>query len=169
MRTILLKGRKGGLSALVDDEDFERLNAFPWYALRVTGSLTTYARTLIAGKTIYMHNMILPPKKGLETDHKDRNGLNNQRRNLRRVTHAINIRNSVLSDRSIIRRDGIARKVRKEDANVHRTTSRGHVYYYHRPTRIRLPDDPDSVEFKTMVRRLNRERKNGQIGKRCTT
>lgn len=51
MKTILLRSRKGEeLYAQVDNQDFDRINAFPWYALRVKGSLTIYARTVIDQK-----------------------------------------------------------------------------------------------------------------------
>lgn len=47
-----------------------------------------YARTLIEGKVVYMHNMIMeqilgrPLKDDEVVKHKDGNGLNNQRENL---------------------------------------------------------------------------------------
>lgn len=41
-----------------------------------------------------MHRLILKPKRGLEVDHKDRNGLNNQRCNLRPCTRAQNMWNT---------------------------------------------------------------------------
>jgi hypothetical protein len=106
------------------------LAAFPWYALRVKGSRTIYARTVIDGKTVYMHNMVLPPQGGLEADHEDRNGLNNQRYNLRRLTHSANIQNSTSSDRAALRQAELAhmRQIRLDGANVHAIKSRGRAY-----------------------------------------
>ena len=161
MREIALRSRRGeGLMAMVDDDDYEMLAAFPWYALRVKGSRTIYARTVIDGKTVYMHNMVLPPQGGLEADHEDRNGLNNQRYNLRRVTHSINIQNSAPSDRASQRRAERERLrvIRQDGAHIHTVKSRGRTYYYHRKTGTRLPGDPTSAEFTDMVKRLNRER-----------
>lgn len=73
------------LYVLVDDEDYEFLSKFTWYVK--ISNLTYYARTNIEKKTIYMHQLLLPsPSKDLITDHENRNGLDNQKHNLRLVT-----------------------------------------------------------------------------------
>lgn len=91
-----------GKVALVDNEDFDWLMMFNWYAYK--DGNTYYARTQIRclnGKqvTIYIHQLILDKmygykEDGLVPDHEDRNGLNNQRYNLRRITHRLNLHNS---------------------------------------------------------------------------
>lgn len=77
-----------GKCALVDDADFERLNQFKWcavkarhlwYAIRSTGRRPNR-------KNVGMHNFVLPTEPGYTPDHKDGNGLNNQRDNLRPAT-----------------------------------------------------------------------------------
>lgn len=82
-----------GKVALVDDADFEGLSRFKWYAHK--GTRTWYAhrnRQLNAGKqtTVLMHRQILGAVPGKEVDHRDGNGLNNQRCNLRLCEHAEN-------------------------------------------------------------------------------
>jgi len=81
--------------ALVDDEDFAYLNQFKWHVTLNKGKY--YARRFFwrDGKPskIYMHREILNTPKGMKTDHKNDNGLDNQRQNLRVCTHAENIRN----------------------------------------------------------------------------
>lgn len=81
-----------GFFALVDDEDYEFLNQWKWY---VTLKRNTYyaERSLHKGKTrhLKMHRLILgldDPK--IQVDHKDGNGLNNQRFNLRKATSGQN-------------------------------------------------------------------------------
>lgn len=83
-----------GFVALVDDEDYEWLIQHKWYILR-TKSGNLYAQT--RKKTPKnksgvetMHRMILAPPPGKLVDHIDRNGLNNQRNNLRIADKRIN-------------------------------------------------------------------------------
>ena len=86
-----------GLKAQVDDDLYEELNRFKWCAHKL--KLTFYAtRTSpkINGKqrTIRMHHEVIGrPPKGLMSDHKDGNGLNNLKSNLRFVTNRQNSQN----------------------------------------------------------------------------
>ena len=73
--------------ALVDDEDFDYLNQWKWFAHK---SHNTYYAvrngTQINNKResqIAMHSLIMCNSKGLQIDHRDHNGLNNQKSNLR--------------------------------------------------------------------------------------
>lgn len=87
-----------GKFAQVDDEDFEKLNQYKWYADKKVTKNTEpvyYARrhyTLEDGtvKSIYMHRQILNPDKNEIIDHADYNGLNNQRINLRKSDKRLN-------------------------------------------------------------------------------
>lgn len=86
-----------GLKAQVDDEDFERLNQYKWYAHKSRN--VYYARRMsptINGKRhiINMHHEILgKPPVGLVSDHIDGDGLKNLRSNLRIVTNRQNCQN----------------------------------------------------------------------------
>jgi len=103
MKTIQLT--KGKIT-LVDNDDYEYLNQFNWYA--ADGANTYYARRQIriGGNkriTYHMHREILNVPDGLETDHRDGNGLNNQRYNLRICTHSQNSMNRIYGRKN---RDG---------------------------------------------------------------
>ena len=83
-----------GLFAQVDDEDYEWLNQWKWSIYDTRGK-TFYAKRLvyINGKqtTLKLHRVILgliDPK--CHVDHKDGNGLNNQRNNIRIATRSEN-------------------------------------------------------------------------------
>lgn len=80
-----------GLTALVDDEDYELLNSTKWYAEKYTH--TFYARKRINNKLVSMQNFLLNVHSPLRVDHIDGNGLNNQRSNLRVCTHRQNMLN----------------------------------------------------------------------------
>lgn len=70
---------KGGLNAMVDDEDYPVLNRHSWYQGN-NGSLYT---TATACNRITMQKMVLGTMLSLSILHIDRNNLNNQKENLR--------------------------------------------------------------------------------------
>lgn len=67
--------------ATVDAADYEWLKDFTWHAKCCRGRY--YAATMINGKSVSMHRLIMNPPPGKVTDHKDGDGLNNPRFNLR--------------------------------------------------------------------------------------
>jgi hypothetical protein len=90
-----------GYVALVDDEDFDMLSKYSWN-IHPHG-YTFYARTSVScgvglnrQKTIRMHRLILGCSAEVKVDHRDGNGLNNTRKNLRYATYAQNNRNARL-------------------------------------------------------------------------
>lgn len=87
----------GGV-AFVDDEDFEKVRGYRWY--RLTQSSTTYATTRTKGRTLYMHRLIMDAPPGTVVDHRDRNGLNNCRQNLRLCTQQQNLWNRKKREKS---------------------------------------------------------------------
>ena len=83
MKTIPLSQ---GKSALVDDEDFERLSQFRWrYFSKGRNEYAHCHSPMIQGKrsTLLMHRIVMRAVNGQEIDHRDNNGLNNQKSNLR--------------------------------------------------------------------------------------
>lgn len=81
--------------ALVDDEDYIYLSQFNWVPL-IGKTGIVYAKRNVRHTTILMHREILDLKDhdGIGVDHKDGNGLNNQRYNLRRTSQSQNNANS---------------------------------------------------------------------------
>lgn len=84
-----------GLDILVDDCDYEFLNQFSWRAKRERNTYYAIRRVRINGrlKEIRMHRLIMDTPAHLQVDHRDRNGLNNQRNNLRNVRASDNCQN----------------------------------------------------------------------------
>ena len=96
-RRIELRGKHGkGFFAIVDDEDYEWLSQYKWYGKKSkNGKL--YACTPIQKTIICMHSMILAVPKGLTGDHKNNDGLDNTRNNLRIATVSQNNANKKTS------------------------------------------------------------------------
>jgi len=83
-----------GKYAIVDPDDFERLNKYKWQASK--GSDTFYAARSTWDKvnkkkrTIKMHREILNPPHPLVVDHINHSGLDNRKANLRPATKSQN-------------------------------------------------------------------------------
>lgn len=87
-----------GKVALVDDEDYEWLNQWKWFANNPYKNLWYAVRNITlpdkSRTLIKMHRLILElTDYSIKGDHIDGNGLNNQRDNLRPATHSQNIAN----------------------------------------------------------------------------
>jgi hypothetical protein len=78
----------------VDDEDADLVRPFRWYSVRVVRATTFYAMAKIAGRTVYMHRLILNAPKGRQVDHRNGDGLDNRRANLRLATSQQNAANT---------------------------------------------------------------------------
>lgn len=91
----LLSEKYNGLYAIVDDEDFEMLSGRKWRACKNNNTYYAVRDVRRDGKKAlqFMHHLIVQRKDGHQIDHKDRNGLNNSRDNLRLCTHSENMRN----------------------------------------------------------------------------
>jgi hypothetical protein len=135
MRTIPLSR---GLVALVDDEDYERVTAMGSWSAQADGR-TFYARKRIyqqgAGRGSYvpsllMHVFILGCPG---VDHRNGDGLDNQRANLRPATHSQNMgnkrlyRNSTSGFKGVTRNTGSGRPWR---AAVKANSQRHHLGYF---------------------------------------
>lgn len=108
-----------GQFALVNDEDFEKVNQFKWCADKYKD--TFYAHRRIESnknsKKIYMHRFIMGASKGFEVDHINGNGLDNRQINLRVCTHKQNI---------------INQKMRKDNTSGYKGVSLSKKYKYPR-------------------------------------
>ena len=82
---------KGGLVALVSDEDYQALSKHRWY------NSSGYARRYDKAqkKMVLMHREILGvTDPNICIDHKNRNKVDNRRENLRIATHSQNLQNA---------------------------------------------------------------------------
>ena len=81
-----------GLVALIDDEDYERVNQYKWYACK--NSNTYYVKhTINHHSKFLLHRFILGVKPNEQVDHINGNGLDNRICNLRITTQSQNLMN----------------------------------------------------------------------------
>jgi hypothetical protein len=82
-------------TAIIDEQDFDRINQYRWNSCYMRGTKTPYATSSHFGKTVYMHRLVMNAESGQTVDHIDGNGLNNSRENLRFVTPSQNLLNAL--------------------------------------------------------------------------
>jgi len=83
-----------GMFAIVDDEDYDHINSFRWFAHKERhGIYYAYRNASIKNSYTRMHRMILRARSNFEIDHINGNGLDNRRCNIRLCSHAENLRN----------------------------------------------------------------------------
>lgn len=84
MKKIYLTGQNGnGKFALVDDGDFEYLKSFNWHIYNNGYARRRAPRDGGKRKSFYMHKQIMKVNNNVLIDHKNRNGLDNRKSNLR--------------------------------------------------------------------------------------
>lgn len=106
------------LFALVDDEDYNFLMQWKWKIYKGYA----YRNTRKNGKsiTIIMSRLINNTPSGIETDHRDRNKLNNQRYNLRDATTQQNAFNRKMFHKNKIGFKGVVARNKKFMATIYK-------------------------------------------------
>src|SRR5690606_2692728 len=83
-----------GFVALVDEMDAERVATRSWFAVKAGRTVYAHSAAQPDGSpAVGLHIFIMRPEPGLVVDHRDGDGLDNRRANLRVCTHKQNIRN----------------------------------------------------------------------------
>ena len=116
-----------GKFALIDDEDFEHLSQWKWSALlrRDSHGDCWYAirfakvNEVADSKGILMHRVIAKAIKGTLVDHKNGNGLDNRRRNLRKVTTQQNAMNTKRTRKNTSGHVGVYWNSKRQCWNAH--------------------------------------------------
>jgi hypothetical protein len=106
-----------GKVALVDDEDYEWLSKWSWCYFKYPKASTGYAsRTDRSGgkqRKVLMHREILHAGEGEIVDHRDMDGCNNVRSNLRLASKSQNNANRYRQKNTVSRYKGLFRSGRK--------------------------------------------------------
>lgn len=84
-----------GLTCQIDPQDYPLVSRFKWSAIKVSPqNHYPYAVTWDVGRLMFMHRLIMNPLPGIEIDHKNGDGLDNRRKNLRICTVSENRQNT---------------------------------------------------------------------------
>ena len=121
-----------GKSAIVDDEDYERLSAFRWYAMRCCKRWYAVRKITIGKRRqrkSWMHREVLKTPDGNFTDHINGNGLDNRRANLREANHSQNQANRGPNSNNKSGFKGVYRRFGKWKAQI--TVNRRKIHIGH--------------------------------------
>lgn len=120
MKKIKLLGKLGqGLFALVDNDDFDRLNQFKWYN---DGRGYAVRRIYIGNgesRGLGMHREIMGSPSGFEVDHKNMKKLDNRKSNLRICTKNQNQHNRPKLSNNTSGYKGVSWEKRSKKWQVH--------------------------------------------------
>lgn len=127
-----------GYEAVIDAADVSLVDGFSWYA-NVQPRAVYAARTDRSShkpRTVTLHRLLADDPVGMEVDHRDADGLNNRRDNLRVATTAQNQHNARISKRNTSGLKGVTfNKDRgKWQAKIMRDRKRHHIGYFGCPT-----------------------------------
>ena len=146
-----------GLRVKVDDEDYENLNQFKWYALQPTRNKNNYAArgiVLNGKRTIqYMHRVIMESKQYV--DHINNDSLDNRRENLRIATPAQSNMNRTSREGSSCKYLGVSITKGKYCAYI---GHRGKKYYlgsYNNPNDAAIAYNNKAIELFGQFANLN--------------
>lgn len=120
MKEIRFHGKLGeGKVMLVDEEDFEMVSRYKWYLSTSKNKSFFYAKCYLnvngKVKNVYAHRMIVNAPIGMIVDHKNHNGIDNRKSNLRVCTVRDNARNRFGLKTNKSGMKGVHKVVRKKD------------------------------------------------------
>lgn len=167
-----------GKTALIDDEDAERVLAHRWTYYFHVRNRKAYAHRVIwvaGGKgkqiTVMLHRFIMNAPKGVQVDHKDNDGLNCQKSNLRFASNSQNHQNMKAKRTAAIPFKGVkydSRPLRRKRYTARIQSSDGinhSLGYYMTATEAAIAYDAKARELHGEFARLNFPR-DGEQGAR---
>ncbi len=106
-----------GKIALVDDDDYERVMQFTWCASEHKKRKAWYALTRIPGtgqpgEKMSMHRFVMGATVGAQIDHRNNDGLDSRKKNLRFANNSQNQANRTKSDGTFSQFKGVSRRLK---------------------------------------------------------
>lgn len=141
-----------GKVALVDDEDYERVNQYKWYACFQKKRNIFNACRKFNQKNIYLHQYIMDTQgkgHGYSIDHIDHNPLNNQKSNLRVCDNSENIRNQRIKENSTSGYKGVflTKNKKRYVATIGFNNKKIHVGTFNSPIEAALAYNKKALEL----------------------
>ena len=153
MPKLIIESKTHGThTVLFDEEDRELVEGHKWHLFKQKGRYTLYAVAHIPHPNggwrewhnpklnkikrqrrttkIYLHRIILNAPKNKQIDHRDGNGLNNTRENLRIVSHSENQRNKKSYKNNSSGYKGVDKPGSRWRARVHHEGNEIHIGYH---------------------------------------
>lgn len=125
-----------GYEAIIDAVDIAIVNGRNWQASIEPNGQVYAICTIESGgkkKTVRMHRLITGAQDELDVDHRDVNGLNNRRANLRQASRSNNKANSRLSRRNTSGLKGVCRSGAKWRAGIRKNGKHISLGYFDDP------------------------------------
>ena len=157
IRAILIEGDIAyvpltqGYEAIIDAADVPLVREWNWSAWKF-GDLIYACRTDYSGskqRTVRMHRVIMGEPDGIGIDHRDNNGLNNRRENLREATNEQNARNRRIRSDSTSGLKGVSwrKSEGKWTASIGVSGKRKHLGYFNTPEAAHEAYIKASIQF----------------------
>jgi AP2-like factor (euAP2 lineage) len=124
MEIIINSKKHGKCIVLIDDEDFKKISNEKWHVKKCGNVFYAYKNVYTSKKestTLMMHRLILGltnPK--IKTDHKNHNGLDNRKENLRICTHQQNNQNCRPKKNTISKYKGVVKTNKSFTAKINK-------------------------------------------------
>lgn len=95
-----------GFVAIIDLADVQLVAGFRW-TTQTGGGGHAYAARSEHGRCVLMHRQLLEARPGMQVDHRDGDGLNNRRNNIRLCTPSENMANKIVERRNKLGLKGV--------------------------------------------------------------
>jgi hypothetical protein len=141
--------------AMVDDEDFDRLNQWKWHR-GPSGYVARHIWSRGRSVRFRMHREILNCPGGYEVDHINGNPLDNRKSNLRICTKSENQWNKGLGKDNTSGFKGVSAERGKWQARIRVKTVRRHLGLYETPLEAALAYDAAALELHGEFAKTNR-------------